>query len=501
MMATVILANTTSRTQHVQNIVNLVMSNGFDGIDLDYEGFAFTDGRESWPTTQPVWVAFVTELAAALHANGKLLSVTIPPTWMDQVWSAAIPCTTPQQIGAVADRIRLMVYDWSVSSPGPISPMSWVNLVIAYNDPIVPNHKLQLGIPAYGRDWGRQRQAARSAPTAHSTTRSIELENMQGVIDAHGAPTVIRAQLGRGVLHVRRRRDRVQHDADPGPAVRAAATRGAQRSSTRLRPTRSAAGAPTDAADRSTVVHGSPLRVLPGRDHDPDARPGGARMPDGLAWCCGRRATRRPRSTRRLPTRRRKFVDRSSADIVSERSASHGRVVHRRRSPDADRQDERSARFVQRRRSRWAGDQGRPRASRRRARGGRARADGPGADGRPGPGAVAAGGRQGRHPDERAERQHQQGLPVGAQHDLPRRPDDRRRRGRHRHRRWHGEHDQRAVPRRRCARRLPLRQHRARRRDHHGRSVVRVRRLPDGSRHRALLAPAASRASSRTRSR
>ena len=35
-------------------------------------------------------------------------------------------------------------------------------------------------------------------------------------------------------------------------------------------------------------------------------------------------------------------------------------------------------------------------------------------------------------------------------------------------------------------RRLPLRQHRARRRDHQGRPVVRVRRLPHGPRHRAL---------------
>ncbi len=55
--------------------------------------------------------------------------------------------------------------------------------------------------------------------------------------------------------------------------------------------------------------------------------------------------------------------------------------------------------------------QGRPRARRRRAGGGRARADGPGADGRPGSGAGAPGGGEGRHPDERALGQHQQGLP------------------------------------------------------------------------------------------
>ncbi len=186
-MATVILANTTSRAQHIQNIVDLVNSHGFDGIDLDYEGFAFTDGTASWSTTQPVWVAFVTELAAALHANGKLLSVTIPPTWLDANVVRGYPVYAPQEIGAVADRVRLMVYDWSVANPGPISPMSWLNKVIAYNDPIVPNDKLQLGVPAYGRNWGRKVKASEICPDGALNTTSTELENMQGVIDAHGA--------------------------------------------------------------------------------------------------------------------------------------------------------------------------------------------------------------------------------------------------------------------------------------------------------------------------
>lgn len=189
-MAYEILANTTSRTAHVNNIVDLVVSNDFDGIDLDYEGFAFSDGTASWPTTKPVWVAFVTELAAALHLHDKLLSVTIPPTWMDAGVVRGYPVYATQEIGAVADRIKLMVYDWSVSSPGPISPMSWVNLVIAYNDPIVPNHKLQLGVPSYGRDWGRQVDSEETCPDNALRTRSIELDNMQGVIDARGVSPV-----------------------------------------------------------------------------------------------------------------------------------------------------------------------------------------------------------------------------------------------------------------------------------------------------------------------
>ena len=195
-MANQILANPASRTQHVQNIVNLAVSGGFDGIDLDYEGFAFTDGTASWPTTQLVWIAFVNELATALHANGKLLSITIPPTWIEAGVTRGYPVYAPQQMGAVADRVRLMVYDWSVSSPGPISPMTWVNLVIAYNGPIVPNNKLQLGIPSYGRDWGRQVNSSEICPDGALATHSIELENMPNLIAAHGSPTLVRDSSG-----------------------------------------------------------------------------------------------------------------------------------------------------------------------------------------------------------------------------------------------------------------------------------------------------------------
>ena len=86
----------------------------------------------------------------------------------------------------------------------------------------------------------------------------------------------------------------------------------------------------------------------------------------------------------------------------------------------------------------------------------------------------------------RACRQRQQGLPVRAQRHLPRRPDDRHRRGRRRRRRRHRVDDQRPVPRRRGAGRLPLRQHRAARLDHRRRPVVRVRRPLDGPRDGAL---------------
>lgn len=153
------LADPARRAQHVADIVSLVTTRGFDGIDLDYEQFAFADGRATWAATQPNWTAFVNELSAALHAQGKQLSVTIPG-----------PCSTTNACGgtngywvyniagiaAAADRIRIMTYDFHYSAPGPIAPIGWVTTTMQYATTQAPANKLVVGVPAYGRSWTKK---------------------------------------------------------------------------------------------------------------------------------------------------------------------------------------------------------------------------------------------------------------------------------------------------------------------------------------------------------
>jgi spore germination protein YaaH len=80
-----------------------------------------------------------------------------------------------------------MVYDYNVASQGPISPMFWVDQVIAYSSAKLPNDKakLQLGIPSYGRNWGVQANAKETCPDGALNTVSTELENIPAVIAAH----------------------------------------------------------------------------------------------------------------------------------------------------------------------------------------------------------------------------------------------------------------------------------------------------------------------------
>ena len=180
-----ILADPTTRTQHVETIMEFARELDVDGIDLDYEQFAFAVGRDTWAATRGDWVAFVTELADELHAEDLTLTVSIPPVWGlsaevieaaeearqndgdegdDDGPSTTVPIRTASgywvydhgAIAEVVDTIRIMTYDYSVPDPGPIAPIWWVADAVASLSAVVPEEyhdKLVLGVPAYGSNW------------------------------------------------------------------------------------------------------------------------------------------------------------------------------------------------------------------------------------------------------------------------------------------------------------------------------------------------------------
>ena len=77
-------------------------------------------------------MTFVRELADALHADGRTLTVSIPPVFDggqtddSGYWVYDYASITPH-----VDHIRVMAYDYSTSTAGPVSPLPWVEEVIA----------------------------------------------------------------------------------------------------------------------------------------------------------------------------------------------------------------------------------------------------------------------------------------------------------------------------------------------------------------------------------
>ena len=66
-----LISTDTGRSTAVDAIVNLVSQNNFDGIDLDFENFAFVDGNTTWDKTKPNWILFVQLLSSKLHEIGR----------------------------------------------------------------------------------------------------------------------------------------------------------------------------------------------------------------------------------------------------------------------------------------------------------------------------------------------------------------------------------------------------------------------------------------------
>ena len=153
-----VLKDPAARATHVNQLVELVVANGYDGIELDYEKFAFSDGTSTWTATRPAWVAFVTELGAALHGAGKQLALAVPPMYDGTYTSSSGYWVYDYAaIAPAVDSLRIMTYDFSVSRPGPISPLSFIRRTLAYAVTAFPAARIRMGLPAYGRLWTARR--------------------------------------------------------------------------------------------------------------------------------------------------------------------------------------------------------------------------------------------------------------------------------------------------------------------------------------------------------
>lgn len=153
MMLANLISKPVSRKQVVDAIMATVASQNYDGIDLDFEGFAFIDSPSTWKATAPNWVLFIKELSAALRAQNKLLSVTTPYVFNPAEKQKGYFVYAWADIAPFIDRLRIMTYDYSTSRPGPIGPIAWTEKTVKYAISIMPASKVYLGLPGYGKDW------------------------------------------------------------------------------------------------------------------------------------------------------------------------------------------------------------------------------------------------------------------------------------------------------------------------------------------------------------
>jgi spore germination protein YaaH len=120
----------------------LEVAEKFDGVQIDFESVPFGSAAD--------FHKFLSIIKLGLD-NGKILSVALPPR------RRSVPGDPYdyKKISEIADRVYVMAYDqhWSTSNPGPVASLSWCRDIVRYAAKTIPESKLVMGIPLYGRAW------------------------------------------------------------------------------------------------------------------------------------------------------------------------------------------------------------------------------------------------------------------------------------------------------------------------------------------------------------
>ena len=143
----VILNSYEYRTKLINNIVNLAVQYGLNGINIDFENMYEKD--------KDMFSRFIIELKPKLQEAGIMLSVDVTAPDGGGDWSE---CYNRNVIGNVADYIVFMAYDqYGISSKkaGTTAGYNWVknNLTKFIDREKIPSNKIILGIPFYTRLW------------------------------------------------------------------------------------------------------------------------------------------------------------------------------------------------------------------------------------------------------------------------------------------------------------------------------------------------------------
>jgi spore germination protein len=131
----------------VASLTGLVDLYGYDGINLDLE--------KGLPADRDNLSALVAELAAALHARGKHLSIDVSPKVADVLNHPRSSFYDYPALALHADEVIVMSWGlhWTTSAPGSAIDIRWFTAVYNYVSSIPDHAKFVMGAPLYSVDW------------------------------------------------------------------------------------------------------------------------------------------------------------------------------------------------------------------------------------------------------------------------------------------------------------------------------------------------------------
>jgi len=176
-----LMVDSAMQATNISTLVSFCQSIGFDGLELDFEGYA------SWSTgVYAGYLTFVTNLGNALHAVGLKLMID-GPAIENSTFQAFFKWKYEDFDSLPVDYICVLAYDkqWDDGGGTSLAPDAWtVNVVNWVKGKITDDNRIVVGIPAHayyattgGFDIVYQTHDQMKARTGYSTaTRNADSE-------------------------------------------------------------------------------------------------------------------------------------------------------------------------------------------------------------------------------------------------------------------------------------------------------------------------------------
>ena len=157
--ASQLFQNQNLQDQVLDSLLGVMLEKGYLGLDADFEYIEEKD-REAF-------VRFLGNARDRLHQYGLFLHVDLAPKTSAQQPGLLYAAHDYGVIGAIADSVLLMTYEWGYAygPPMAVAPLPQVEAVLRYGITEIPAWKIQMGIPNYGYDWILPYEQGRRATT------------------------------------------------------------------------------------------------------------------------------------------------------------------------------------------------------------------------------------------------------------------------------------------------------------------------------------------------
>jgi len=179
----------TADRRHIlaQRIAQWAERQQIDGVELNLEPLLAED-RERLSD-------FVTLASRSLHAKRKQLHISVfPKTREPGGWSGQI-AQDWQQLGRYADKVNIMTFNYSQNKPGPGTPLTWLETVLAFAVTKMPMEKIQVVLPWTGQLWRKNRTDP--GPLTYRSAQMLLRKGWSLRRDANHEPYLVNRQEGK----------------------------------------------------------------------------------------------------------------------------------------------------------------------------------------------------------------------------------------------------------------------------------------------------------------